>query len=261
MSTRPNFFILIPVLNEAGNIPRLSNSLSALNQEFSKRFELRVILVDDGSTDQTSELAKKAAAESGFALDILRHETNLGPGKAFSTGFSHLAPILHENDLVMTIEGDNTSRLELVKQMLHRLEEGFDVIFASPYMYGGQIVNTSTFRVFLSAIANLFVKESLGLHGLFTVSSFFRLYKSKTLKALQQYYGNGVVERAGFECMVEMAMKMVFAQTSISEVPMVLDTKARVGKSRMNIMRTIRGYLTLWFYKKKWQNQLEAQHE
>lgn len=261
MSVRPNLFILIPVLNEAGNIPRLSNSLSALNQEFSKRFELRVILVDDGSTDQTSELAKKAAAESGFALDALRHETNLGPGKAFSTGFSHLAPILHENDLVMTIEGDNTSRLELVKQMLHRMEEGFDVIFASPYMYGGQIVNTSALRVFLSAIANLFVKESLGLHGLFTVSSFFRLYKSQTLKALQQRYGNGVVERAGFECMVEMAMKMVFAQTSISEVPMVLDTKARVGKSRMNIMRTIRGYLTLWFHKKKWQRQLEAQHE
>ncbi len=257
MSERPRFFIVVPVLNEAGNLPRLSNSLSALNQEFSARFDLRVILVDDGSVDKTSELAKQAAAESGFALEILRHETNLGPGKAFQTAFVHLSSTLNENDLVLTIEGDNTSRLELVKQMLTRMAEGYDTIFASPYMYGGQIVNTSAFRVFLSAVANLFVKESLGLHGLLTVSSFFRLYKAATLKKLQRHYGPGIVERAGFECMVEMAMKMAFCGISISEVPMVLDTKARVGKSRMKIMRTIRGYLTLWFHKRGWKKQAE----
>lgn len=257
MSERPRFFIIVPALNEAGNLPRLSDSLSALNHEFSDRFNLRVILVDDGSTDNTSGLARQAAAEFGFALEILRHETNLGPGKAFSAAFIHLSSTLKENDLVLTIEGDNTSRLELVKQMFHRLDEGFDAIFASPYMYGGQIVNTSAFRVFLSAVANLFVKESLGLHGLLTVSSFFRLYKADTLKKLQRRYGPGIVERAGFECMVEMAMKMAFCGISISEVPMVLDTKARVGKSRMKIMRTIRGYLTLWFHKRGWQQQAE----
>lgn len=260
MSQQPRFFIVVPVLNEAGNLPRLSDSLSALNREFSERFNLRVILVDDGSTDNTSGLAKQAAAESGFALEILRHETNLGPGKAFQTAFIHLSSILKENDLVLTIEGDNTSRLELVKQMLRRMEEGFDAIFASPYMYGGQIVNTSAFRVFLSAMANLFMKESLGLHGLLTVSSFFRLYKAETLKHLQRCYGPGIVERVGFECMVEMAMKTVFCGISISEVPMVLDTKARVGKSRMKIMRTIRGYLMLWFYKRDWQQQAEKKY-
>ncbi len=259
MSARPTFFILVPVLNEAGNMPRLSASLSALNREFSDRFNLRVVLVDDGSVDNTSELAKQAAAESGFVLEVLRHETNRGPGKAFSTGFTHLSSSMKDNDLVMTIEGDNTSRLELVRQMLTRMVEGYDVIFASPYMYGGQIVNTSAFRVFLSAMANLFVKESLGLHGLLTVSSFFRLYKAATLQRLQQHYGPGIVERTGFECMVEMAMKMVFCGISISEVPMVLDTKARVGKSRMKIMRTIRGYLTLWFHKRGWKKQAEME--
>lgn len=257
MSERPRFFIIVPVLNEAANMPRLSASLSALNQEFSDRFNLRVILVDDGSQDDTSGLAKQAAVQSGFALEILRHEKNLGPGKAFRTAFLHLSSILSLNDLVLTIEGDNTSRLELVKQMLTRMNEGYDAIFASPYMYGGQIVNTSAFRVFLSVVANLFVKELLGLHGLLTVSSFFRLYKAPTLNKLQSHYGPGIIERAGFECMVEMAMKMVFCGISISEVPMVLDTKARVGKSRMKIMRTIRGYLTLWLRKRAWQRQAE----
>ncbi|PWH17166.1 MAG: hypothetical protein DDG60_02685 [Anaerolineae bacterium] len=257
MSQPPRFFILVPVLNEAGNLPRLSQSLAALHREFIDRFDLQVIFVDDGSVDNTSGLAKQAAEQAGFPLYVLQHERNLGPGKAFQTGFSHLFSLLQDNDLVLTIEGDNTSRLELVKQMLTRMAEGYDVIFASPYMYGGQIVNTSTFRVFLSAVANLFVKEMLGLHGLLTVSSFFRLYRAKALKTLQRHYGPGIIERAGFECMVEMAMKMVFCGLSISEVPMVLDTKARVGKSRMKIARTIRGYLTLWFHKRAWKRQAQ----
>lgn len=258
MSGRPRFFVLVPVLNEAANLPRLSQSLDALHREFRERFDVQVLLVDDGSVDETAALAQQAAHRFGFPLQVLRHETNLGPGKAFQTGFTHLFPLLQEGDLVLTIEGDNTSRLELVKQMLTRMGEGYQVIFASPYLYGGAIVNTSAFRVFLSAVANLFVKEMLGLHGLLTVSSFFRLYRAEALQTLQRCYGPGIVERAGFECMVEMAMKMVFCGLSISEVPMVLDTKARVGKSRMKILRTIRGYLTLWLHKRAWQRQAEG---
>jgi len=245
-------FILIPVLNEAGNIPRLIEGLRILFTELQNKFDVHVFLVDDGSQDHTSELAKQSAEHAGVPLTVLRHETNQGPGKAFATGFRHLITLITDNDLVLTMEGDNTSRLELVNQMLIRLTEGFEVIFASPYAYGGKIVNTSAYRVFLSSIANLFIKELLGIHGLLTVSSFFRLYRAPVLKKLQARYGPEIVERRGFECMVEMTMKMINLQVTISEVPMVLDTHARVGKSRMKILKTIRGYLSLWFLKRKW---------
>ncbi|HLO15849.1 MAG TPA: glycosyltransferase family 2 protein [Anaerolineales bacterium] len=250
-----SFSILIPVLNEAGNVPRLVQDLRNLSNELQKKFDVRVILIDDGSQDNTSKLAKESAQAAGLQLTILRHEANQGPGKAFATGFCHLSTLLTDNDLVLTMEGDNTSRLELVKQMLIRLNEGFDVIFASPYMYGGKIVNTSVYRIFLSSMANLFIKELLGIHGILTVSSFFRLYRAHALNKLQATYGPEIVERCGFECMVEMTMKMMNLQLTISEVPMVLDTHARAGKSRMKIAKTIRGYFSLWLLKKKWLEQ------
>jgi dolichol-phosphate mannosyltransferase len=245
-------FILVPVLNEAGNILRLVSDLKILSTDLQNKFDVHVILIDDGSRDRTSELAKEAAEEAGVQLAVLRHKVNQGPGKAFATGFCHLTSLLKDNDLVLTMEGDNTSRLELVKQMLTRLDEGFDVIFASPYMYGGKIINTSAYRIFLSSVANLFIKELLGIHGILTVSSFFRLYQTPTLKKLQAVYGPEIVERRGFECMVEMTMKMINLQITISEVPMILDTHARIGQSRMKIMKTIRGYFSLWFLKSKW---------
>jgi dolichol-phosphate mannosyltransferase len=254
-------FILIPVVNEAGNIPRLVASLKALSDELQNRFDVQIFVVDDGSQDNTSGLAKQDASDSGIRLEVLRHELNQGPGKAFGTGFRHLSSLLQNEDLVLTIEGDNTSRLDLVKEMLTRLNEGFDVVFASPYMYGGQILNTSTYRIILSTVANLFIKELLGISGILTVSSFFRLYRAPALKRLQAVYGSEIVERRGFECMVEVTMKMINLQMTISEVPLVLDTKARVGKSRMKIIRTIRGYLSLWASRARWQALASARKE
>ncbi len=251
-----NLTLVIPVLNEAANLERLFASLSSLERQLKQDLRLHVLLVDDGSTDGTSDLARKLG--KSLDLTILRHEKNMGPGRAFATAFIHLGKKLGSDELVITMEGDNTSRLELIRQMLLRLQEGFDVILASPYMYGGGIRNTSAFRVFMSTMANLFVKELLGLNGILTVSSFFRLYTGRFLKRMQSIYGSGIIERPGFECMTEMMMKMVMINTKLSEIAMVVDTHARVGKSRMHIWRTVRGYLALWSLKRKWQRMATA---
>ncbi len=251
-----NLTLVIPVLNEAANLQRLFASLATLNTQLRKDFRLHVLLVDDGSTDGTTDLARKLG--KSLDLTILHHEKNMGPGRAFATAFTHIGRKLGAGDLVITMEGDNTSRLELIRQMLLRLQEGFDVILASPYMYGGGIRNTSAFRVIMSTMANLFVKELLGLNGILTVSSFFRLYTGRFLKRMQSIYGAGIIERPGFECMTEMMMKMVMIKTNLSEIAMVVDTHARVGKSRMHIWRTVRGYLALWSLKRKWQRMAAA---
>ena len=151
------------------------------------------------------------------------------------------------------MEGDNTSRVELLSTMFVRMREGYDVILASPYLYGGAIEHTTTWRVILSRIANVFVKELLGLAGIATVSSFYRLYRGTVVLDLQRCYGPGIVERAGFECMIELLLKMVYLRTAISEVPMTLDTSLRVGKSKMKVLRTIGGYVRLWHDTVRWR--------
>jgi dolichol-phosphate mannosyltransferase len=246
----PNLFFIVPVLNEAGNLENLTRGFRSLIREFGNRYSLRFVFIDDGSTDQTVLLAKELT--NGLNFTLLEHPKNLGPGKAFGTAFEYLTPHLQEQDWIVTMEGDNTSRVELLSQMFRRAEEGYEVIFASPYLYGGSIKNTSTIRIVLSSIANTFVKAFLDIEGILTVSSFFRLHRASLIKRLQTHYGTKIIEFSGFECMLEMLMKMIYINTTISEVPMVLDTKLRVGKSKMKILKTIFGYLHLWSYKSKW---------
>jgi dolichol-phosphate mannosyltransferase len=249
-------YVLVPVYNEAPNIPTLCEAFRQLRAEFGDRYALNFVLVDDGSSDDTAGVARASARD--LDLEVLRHEANRGPGAAFATGFAHLADRMGESDWVITMEGDNTSRHELIRQMLTRAQrEGFDAVFASPYMYGGGFTQTSFLRKLLSSGANLIVKDLLDIQGILTVSSFFRLYRAGTLLRLQRVFGPGILERHGFESMVEMVMKMTMLRISISEVAMLLDSSRRKGKSKMKLMRTILGYLALWRYKQTWTQQLE----
>jgi dolichol-phosphate mannosyltransferase len=247
-----SLYIVVPVFNEAPNLARLFEGLRAADRE-AANFDVHVVLVDDGSTDGTPELARELGA--GIDLTVLTESTNRGPGHAFGTAFSHLSSLVRPDDVVVTMEGDNTSRTELIAAMLRRSEEGHDAVFASPYMYGGAILHTRATRVVLSHIANTFVKEFFGVHGLLTVSSFFRLYRGSSLQRLQSHYGERIIERAGFESMVEVVMKMMYLGMSISEMPMVLDTSRRAGVSKLNTRRTILGYLALYGRKREWQER------
>lgn len=250
MPAPPRLFFVVPVYNEAPNLSGLFSAFRELDGQLAGRFNLNFILVDDGSDDGTPEIARQSA--HGLTLEILEHGTNLGPGTAFATAFSHLSKTMSAGDWVITMEGDNTSRHGLIQQMLQRAGEGYDAVFASPYMYGGGLAHTSLLRRFLSSGANLVVKDMLDVQGILTVSSFFRLFRATALFRLQAAFGPGIVERRGFESMVEMTMKMTMLGISISEVAMRLDSSLRKGKSKMKILRTIIGYMALWSCKSRW---------
>jgi len=246
-------FVLVPVLDEAPNIPRLIGNLSRLAGDVRGEMECRVVFVDDGSADGTGDRIRQEAGP--LRVEVLRHDVNLGPGRAFATGFRHLASLLADMDWVATMEGDNTSRVETLRQMLVRRREGFEVVLASPYMYGGGLSNTSLLRLILSHGANGLIKELLGIRGIVTMSSFFRLYSAPVLKRLQTRYGDGILETSGFECMVELLAKLIEVDATISEVAMPLDGAQRLGKSKMRLWRTIRGYLRVFLVGRKWRGR------
>jgi dolichol-phosphate mannosyltransferase len=107
--------------------------------------------------------------------------------------------------------------------------------------------------VFLSHGANSLVKELLGIHGILTMSSFFRLYSAPVLLRLQERWGPNILETRGFECMVELLAKLIQIRATISEVAMPLDGSLRQGKSKMRIFCTVRGYLRLFWVGRKWR--------
>jgi glycosyltransferase involved in cell wall biosynthesis len=244
-------FLITPVLNEAPNIPDLIDSWRKLHSQ-KNDFDFHFILVDDGSTDDTSEVAKNNA--QGLNFTVLTHDRNYGPGYAFGTGFNYLADIISPEDIVVTIEGDNTSRIDTLEIMLGRIvRENVDVAMASPLSYGGIVTNTIWYRVMLGHSASALVKIILGIRGINTFTSFFRAYQGKVIILLQKSYGKRILEFPGFVCMVELLKKITIHRFSITEVPMMLDTSIRKGKSKLNITKTAFTYFKLFLVAKRWE--------
>ena len=179
--------MIIPVFNEAANIPPLFRSLKELARELEGEFSCQIILVDDGSTDDSAEIAIKQG--TGLRVTILSNPRNLGPGACFARGFAHLRGILESGDWVVTMEGDNTSSSETLRHMLLRRKEGYEVVLASPYTYNGGFLEVSFLRLLVSHLANGLVKICLGIRGINTFSSFFRLYNAKVLRRLYEHFG------------------------------------------------------------------------
>jgi dolichol-phosphate mannosyltransferase len=248
-------YVVLPALDEAPNLERVFHDLAgASNVAAQYGLTLHALLIDDGSRDGTADVAQHAADAEVVPLTVVRHDHRRGPGRAFATGFAAIADRLDGADYVLTLESDNTSRLEILDLMLRRSTgEGHDVVLASPYTYGGGIVGATRVRTLLSHIANSFVKAFLDIRGLMTVSSFYRLYRGSAVLRLQSEYGAEIVERRGFECMVELVLKMMYLHLSISEVPMLLDSSRRIGKSKMRVVRTAAGYLALFRHKRRWR--------
>ncbi len=235
-------YFIIPAFNESANIPVLISSLKEWSQARNELVHL--IAVDDGSTDGTAEMFGSCR---DLPVTVVRHPVNRGVHEVFRSGFRAWSELpAGRQDLVVTLEADNTSSLEILDVMVSHARGGDDVVLASCYAAGGEVVGTNLFRRILSFCANLILRCTPGMPRVRTFSSFYRIYSGSFLTYAMQCYGARLIEESGFVCVAEMLLKFAELKARISEVPLRLDGSRRVGASKMKVLRTIRGYLMLF---------------
>jgi len=232
MASERKLVFVVPVYNEAENLPRLLADFESRPVLFNRGG--RLILVDDGSTDGTAALADSYSGP--VPLELVRLGRNQGPGVAFRAGFAAALADCPDSALVVTMEGDATSDLDALPVMLGRADAGADLVLAD-----WRMLNVGTIRRFLSYAAGFVVRRALGLNAK-TVSSFFRVYRASVLRRGIERYGDAFVSEPGFVCKAEILVKLTALGARVEEVPVPLDWSRRLGKSKMPVFRTMFAY-------------------
>jgi dolichol-phosphate mannosyltransferase len=230
---------VIPAFNEEANVPRLLADLESRPDLW--RDGGWVVLVDDGSTDDT--IAAARAHDGDLPVEVLPLVRNQGPGKAFDRGFRRALTFCSPDELVVTLESDTTSDLDALEAMLAAAREGADVVLASHHGTG-ELANVSRHRRFLSRAASSVIRRGGGLDAS-TVSSFFRVYRASVLHRGYESYGDSFIRERGFACKAEILMKLSRLGITIAEVPVILDWSRREGESKMKVLPTMGGYARL----------------
>jgi dolichol-phosphate mannosyltransferase len=239
---RMTHYFLVPVFNEELNIPTLHKEIVQVLPGLEKFY----VFVDDGSTDNTVKLLNELFAGHNFV--VLGDGSNHGPGMAFNTGFEWVLDNSTDGlDKIITLEGDNTSSLEILSKMVAVSNAGFDLVLASVYAQGGGFDQTTFMRKLLSFAANQMFRFIFDIKIL-TLSSFYRIYNVSLVRGIKQKY-EVIIDEKGFICMLEILIKAIRLDASIIEVPMKLYSKKRAGKSKMKVFKTFVGYMKFLFRK------------
>ena len=112
--------VLIPAYNEKENLEELLNHIHKFREKEDIDWEF--IIIDDGSTDGSFELLKKLHGRYPY-IKVIKHRRNFGLTEALLTGLHHST-----GDALVFFPADLQFRLEDVKKMVDKMEEGYDLV-------------------------------------------------------------------------------------------------------------------------------------
>jgi glycosyltransferase involved in cell wall biosynthesis len=112
--------IVVPLYNERDNLLQLYEQLKETMEALGDSFEL--VLVDDGSTDESSSLLRDIALQDG-RVTVVTLPRNSGKSAALGAGFE-----VALGDYIVTMDGDLQHHASDIPRFIEKLREGFDIV-------------------------------------------------------------------------------------------------------------------------------------
>ncbi|MFC1735700.1 glycosyltransferase family 2 protein [Candidatus Hydrogenedentota bacterium] len=223
LETAPQLSVVVPMYNESESIASTVDEIRATLDERDLRYEL--ILVDDGSTDGTPDVAGKISEEM-TSLRVCCHPINLGRGMALRTGFAEARA-----EIVVSIGADLSYDPPHILRLYDELagNPSLDMAIASVYMPGGKVIGDPIFRYLISRVGNIILSIAVG-GKIRTVTCMLRAYRRHVIESLD-------LESEGKELHLEIISKAIALGYHIKEIPAI--NKARTtGKSKFKFGST-----------------------
>jgi glycosyltransferase involved in cell wall biosynthesis len=227
--------VVMPAYNEAAIIQDSLQRVCAYLASIEDAYRWEVIVVDDGSTDNTGVLAEAFAA-SHPNVRVLHHFTNFKLGQSLRYGFAHC-----HGDYVVTIDSDLSYGPEHIGLLLEAIRKTrAKVGIASPYRKGGQTTNVPPGRRLVSRLANRFLSWMVkGRYA--TLTGMTRVYDRRFLNTLN-------LKAMDVEINTEILYKARLLRAKIVEIPAHLDwTGQTSGSKRKSSLRFKRSVLAYGF--------------
>lgn len=229
---RPLVSIVLPAYDEASilreHVIILLNYLKTLN----RRFRFEIIIVNDGSRDQTGAIADQLAAEFD-GIRVFHHRRNFGLGQALKTGFAQF-----RGQYVIVLDIDLSYGPEHIELLLDRITKtSARLVLASPYMRGGRVVDVPWLRMIFSRVANWFLARASG-ERISTMTCMVRAIDGRFLRSLH-------LRSTGMDVMPEMIHKAKLLRASVEEVPAELNWQRqnRLSGRRRSSLRLLQQIL------------------
>lgn len=235
--------VALPAFNEGA---RLETLLDRLHTALTNR-PYRIVVVDDGSRDTTPEILARRAAD--LPLVTITHPVNRGLAETLWDGMKWVADHAADDDVVITMDADDTHDPAYIEAMLNRIAEGNDVVIASRFQPGSKVVGVPPHRQLFSYGVLVLLRLLYPIPGVRDYACGYRAVRAASIRRAVANFGERLFDLRewGFICTAELLCKLHMVGARCAEVPFVLRYDLKESVSRMRAMRTISGYgLLVW---------------
>jgi dolichol-phosphate mannosyltransferase len=202
-----NLAVVCPMANEADNAAAFA--LAALNQCVGFHSVTFLAIIDKASTDNTRQVLEDLA-RTNSAIVVIWAPENRCAVDAYLRGYK--AAVAREADWILEIDAGFSHQPEDIPQFFEAMEKGYDCVFGSRFMRGGQITEGSAKRYFVSRMGTTLSNFLLGTQ-LADMTSGFEMFSRR---ALQHILDRGIQSRAHF---FQTEIKVYCRNLKIVEVP------------------------------------------
>lgn len=234
--------IVLPAYNEEANMGKLLDRIDDTMHEFFLS-PYQLVIVDDGSQDSTLNIIESKCKFIPIILE--KHKKNMGLGATIRDGLLRAVDVSSDKDIIITMDADDTHTPGLILRMVQMIHEGLDVVIASRYQHGSRTIGVPFYRKFFSYIASLIFRLMFHISGVKDFTCGYRAYRAGVIKSAINRYGESFIDQDGFQCMVDILLKLRKMDIIFGEVPFILRYDNKQGKSKMNVMLTIKKTLIL----------------
>ena len=210
METSSRILVLIPCYMEAGYIGEIVAEVKKMN--------FPVVVVDDGSADNTAQEAKAGGAA------VIRHEANKGKGAAIITGIAYA--VENDYDLIITLDGDKQHNPNEIDRFVKKYNE------EKPHLIIGSRMNNTKDMPIIRRIINRLMSSLISKiagQKISDTQSGYRLISKDAMPVVMECCSSG------FSAESEIILNLAYRGFNICEVP--ISTIYTNGKSKIRPVR------------------------
>ncbi|MHA3059174.1 glycosyltransferase family 2 protein [Acinetobacter sp. ANC 4636] len=199
--------VVLPAKNEAGAIGQTIAQIQRLQLAYE------IIVVNDGSTDQTKQVAEQAGAK------VISHPYSKGNGAAIKTGARHA-----QGEIIIFMDADGQHDPNDIPQFIKKLEQGYDLVVGARQKGSQASLGRGFANAFYNKLATYMTE-----HQVEDLTSGFRAVRAEKFREFLYLLPNG------FSYPTTSTMAFFRAGYSVTYIP--IHAAKRIGKSHIRLLR------------------------
>lgn len=239
--------IIFCAYNEEQSLPEFIHNLTHELHILNREFEIIVCL--DGSQDSSWEILNEA--KKSHPITILEVKNQRGLGLAYKRLFLHVIENSSDDDLIISLDADNTHNPKQIKEMVEHFEKNLlDFLVAARFCGKSVMKEFPIHRQFISKSISillqiLFPIRNISGTKLQDYTSGYRIYKTDKLKKLFAIHKDKFITEPEFTYTCELLINLSRLKPRVDEIAISYDYSKKIGKSKLRIFRNFRRLIIL----------------